>query len=68
MTGVVSVFSKNYGFIQPDDGSRQAFVHFTDIMTPESNGFRTLHEGQTVAFEIEDTPRGPKARTVRILD
>ncbi|UCE90299.1 MAG: cold-shock protein [Pseudomonadota bacterium] len=59
-TGIVKWFndSKGYGFIKPDDGSADVFVHFSAIA---GSGFRTLQEGQAVTFEIEQGPKGPQA-------
>lgn len=52
---------KGYGFIQPDDGSKDLFVHHTAI---KAEGFRTLAEGQKVKFEIAQSDKGPKAVNV----
>ena len=62
-TGTVKWFneSKGFGFITPEDGSKDVFVHFSAIA---SEGFRTLAEGQTVNFEVEDGPKGPQAVNV----
>ena len=62
-TGTVKWFneSKGFGFITPDDGSKDVFVHFSSIA---SEGFRTLAEGQKVTFEIEQGAKGPKAANV----
>ncbi len=63
-TGTVKWFneSKGFGFITPDDGSKDVFVHFSAI---SSEGFRTLAEGQQVSFDVEDGPKGPQATNVR---
>ncbi|MBN1577462.1 MAG: cold-shock protein [Chitinispirillaceae bacterium] len=62
-TGVVKWFNeaKGYGFISPDDGSRDVFVHFSAI---QSNGFKKLEEGQKVQFEVVDGAKGPNAQNV----
>ena len=64
-TGNVKWFneSKGFGFITPDDGSKDVFVHFSAIA---SDGFRTLAEGQQVTFDVEDGPKGPQATNVTI--
>jgi len=64
-TGTVKWFneSKGFGFITPDDGSKDVFVHFSSI---SSGGFRTLAEGQAVSFDVEDGPKGPQAANVQI--
>ena len=54
---------KGYGFIQQDDG-KDLFVHYTAI---QGDGFKSLKEGQKVRFEIEETPKGPKAKNVQII-
>ncbi len=53
-----------YGFITPDDGGRDVFVHHTAILM---DGFRTLAEGQKVAFEVVETERGLQAAGVTPL-
>ena len=62
LNGKVKWFSnqKGYGFIQTDDG-KDIFVHFSAI---ESEGFKTLGQGQEVEFEISDGPKGPQAANV----
>ncbi|HZM71717.1 MAG TPA: cold shock domain-containing protein [Candidatus Cryosericum sp.] len=54
--------AKGYGFITPEDGSKDVFVHHTAI---QSQGFRTLQEGETVEFEIQQGQKGPAAANVR---
>jgi len=63
-TGTVKWFSdeKGFGFIAPDDGSKDVFVHQTAIV---SEGFRTLTEGAKVTYETEDGPKGPRALNVQ---
>ncbi|WP_058912102.1 cold shock domain-containing protein [Entomohabitans teleogrylli] len=65
-TGIVKWFNegKGFGFITPDDGSGDVFVHFTAI---QSDGFKTLDEGQKVAFFIEPNKKGPSASHVVTL-
>ena len=55
--GTVKWFNakKGYGFIQPDDGSKDVFVH---ISAMERSGLGTLHEGQRISFEIERRNQG----------
>ncbi len=64
-TGTVKWFneSKGFGFISPSDGGKDVFVHFSAIA---SEGFRTLAEGQTVTFGVEDGPKGPQATNVQV--
>jgi len=64
-TGTVKWFneSKGFGFITPEDGSADVFVHFSAI---KSDGFRTLDEGQAVSFNVETGDKGPQATDVQI--
>jgi cold shock protein len=63
-TGTVKWFSdeKGFGFISPDEGGKDVFVHHTAIV---ADGFRTLSEGAKVEFEVTDGPKGPAAENVR---
>jgi CspA family cold shock protein len=64
--GTVKWFNaeKGYGFIAPDDGSADVFVHFSAI---QSSGYRTLDEEQRVEFEVTQGQKGPQADQVRPL-
>lgn len=53
--------SKGYGFISPTDGSPEVFVHFSTI---ETEGYKTLNEGQNVEFEFTQGPKGMQASRV----
>ena len=66
-TGVVKWFNaeKGYGFITPDDGGKDCFVHFSAI---QGGGFRKLEEGQKVEFEVGQGQKGPQAENVTALD
>ena len=61
--GTVKWFSdqKGYGFVTPEDGSKDVFVHHTAI---QGEGFKSLQEGQIVEFEITQGPKGPQATNV----
>lgn len=63
-TGAVKWFDskKGFGFISCDDG-KDVFVHFSAI---ESDGFKTLEEGQRVTFEVVDGQKGPQAANVKL--
>ena len=62
-TGVVKWFSrlKGYGFIQPDSGAQEVFVHYSAI---DGDGYRNLYEGDRVEFELVDRGKGPQAQRV----
>src|ERR1700754_487248 len=55
---------KGFGFIAPEDGSADVFVHYTEI---QGSGFRTLEENQKVEFEVGQSPKGPQATGVRAV-
>ncbi len=59
-TGTVKFFNttKGFGFIKPDDGSKDVFVHVSAV---ERSGLGYLAEGQKVSFEVQQDARGPKA-------
>ncbi len=62
-TGIVKWFNnaKGYGFVTPDDGEQDIFVHFSAI---DMEGYRTLKEGQRVEFEVEQGPKGLHAQNL----
>lgn len=64
--GTVKWFNaeKGYGFIAPEDGSADVFVHYSSI---EGSGFKTLEENQQVEFEIGEGAKGPQAQQVTAL-
>jgi len=53
---------KGFGFITPDDGTEDVFVHHTNI---EGQGFKTLNNGQAVEYEVGEGRKGPQATNVR---
>lgn len=53
---------KGYGFITPEDGSKDVFVHFSAIA---AEGYRSLEEGQKVEFDVTQGQKGPQAELVR---
>ena len=64
-TGTVKFFNaeKGYGFIKAEDG-KKIFIHFSAI---QSDGYKTLEEGQKVQFEIVEGNRGPQAANVSLI-
>ncbi|UXY15492.1 cold-shock protein [Chitiniphilus purpureus] len=65
-TGTVKWFNdgKGFGFISPDDGSRDLFAHFSAI---QEGGFKTLTENQRVQFEVMQGAKGPLASNIRAV-
>ena len=63
-TGTVKWFNdaKGFGFITPDDGGKDLFVHFSAI---QGGGFKTLKENDKVQFEVTQGPKGPAASNVK---
>lgn len=64
-TGTVKWFNgdKGFGFIEPEDGSADVFIHFSAI---NSTGFRTLNEGDRVTYETQQGPKGLQAANVTV--
>jgi CspA family cold shock protein len=64
--GTVKWFNadKGFGFIQPDEGGEDLFVHFSAI---QSQGYKSLDEGQKVTFEVGQGQKGPQAQNVSPL-
>ena len=65
-TGTVKWFNegKGFGFIAPDDGSKDLFAHFSQI---QGGGFKTLAENQRVEFETTQGQKGPQASNIRVV-
>ena len=65
-TGTVKWFNadKGYGFIAQSEGGDDVFVHFSAI---EGEGYKSLDEGATVEYEVEQGPKGPQARKVTLV-
>ena len=56
--------SKGYGFITPEGGEKDVFVHYSAL---QGDGFKSLKEGQDVVFEITEGPKGKQASDVRLV-
>lgn len=67
MKGTVKWFnaSKGYGFIAPENGGKDVFVHYSEI---RMEGYAVLEEGEMVEFSVEDSPKGPQAVNVTRLN
>ncbi len=67
MRGTVKWFSnaKGFGFIGREDGEKDVFVHYSGIA---SDGYKSLHEGQSVEFEIVKGQKGLQAADVRVVE
>jgi cold shock protein len=65
-TGTVKWFNdaKGFGFITPDDGSKDLFVHFSSI---QASGFKSLKESDKVQYDVEQSPKGPRAGNLKLL-
>ena len=65
-TGTVKWFNseKGYGFITPEEGGKDLFVHFSAI---QAEGYKTLNEGQKVEYEATQGQKGPQASNVRVI-
>ena len=65
-TGTVKFFNatKGFGFITPDDGGKDLFLHFREIQV---EGYRTANEGQRVSFDVSEGAKGPLATNVTLL-
>lgn len=64
--GTVKWFNseKGYGFITPEDGSKDLFVHFSGI---DGDGYKSLNEGQKVEYQATQGQKGPQASKVRVI-
>jgi CspA family cold shock protein len=69
MTGKVVWFNdkRGYGFVKPDDGTTDLFVHFSNILADQGK-FKTLTAGQKVGFTIGANKNGPQAENVTLMD
>jgi CspA family cold shock protein len=65
-TGVVKFFNteRGYGFIKPDDGARDVFVHITAV---EQAGLKSLNEGQKITFDVEPDKKGKGPKAVNLI-
>ena len=65
-TGVVKFFNgeRGYGFVKPDDGGRDVFVHITAV---EQAGLKSLNEGQKISFDVEPDKKGKGPKAVNLV-
>jgi CspA family cold shock protein len=65
-TGIVKFFNseRGYGFVKPDDGGRDVFVHITAV---ETAGLKSLNEGQRLSFEVEPDKKGKGPKAVNLV-
>ena len=65
-TGIVKFFNaeRGYGFIKPDDGARDVFVHITAV---EQAGLKSLNEGQKISFDVEPDKKGKGPKAVNLV-
>jgi len=65
-TGVVKFFNteRGYGFVKPDDGGRDVFVHITAV---EAAGLKTLNGGQRISFDVEPDKKGKGPKAVNLV-
>lgn len=65
-TGTVNRFNKikGYGFITPDNGGTEVFVHFSQVLM---SGYKALQEGQRISYELEKSDKGEFATNVKII-
>jgi len=67
MTGKVKAWKNTFGFIKPDNGAKDIFVHFSGIVATD-DGFRELEAGQHVEFDVAESERGAVATNVKIIE